>query len=54
MNERPEDGFLARSERLSELLDKLRRCADPIERETLIEELLLVLRYSDEEINRGN
>ncbi len=53
MNERPEDGFLVRGERLSQLVDRLRRCTDPVEQETLIEELLLVLRYSDEEINRG-
>lgn len=54
MTERPEDGFLARGERLSELVDRLRRCIDPVEREILIEELLLVLKYSDEEIHRSN
>lgn len=54
MNERLEDGFLARSERLSELVDKLRHCNDPVDREILIEELLLVLKCSDEEIHRGN
>ena len=54
MNQRPEDGLVARAERLSELVDRLRRCNDPVEREALIEELLLVLRFSDEEIHRGN